>query len=86
MLYIKRFYGIIKVLFNLFASTIFYTIIQFSMEIINTALLIVLFFTCLFYFLKSDDNFVKEVNLFVMIDSLYFACESEEFREDYEAI
>ena len=62
MLYIKRFYGIFKLVFNLFASTIFYSIIRFSLEIINTVFLIVLFFTCLFYFLKSDGNFVKEVN------------------------
>lgn len=62
MIYSRRLYNVLLAVVKVFASSILYNIVQFSVEIVNTIFLAVLFITCLYYFLKSKDNFVKEVS------------------------
>jgi predicted PurR-regulated permease PerM len=63
--YLKRGYKFFLKTFQLIAETFFLNALSFSIELINSIMLIILFYSCLFNFLKMKDDFIFDLLKFL---------------------
>lgn len=63
--YLKRGYKFFIKTFQLIAETFFLNALNFSLELINSIMLIILFYSCLFNFLKVKDDFIMDLLKFL---------------------
>jgi predicted PurR-regulated permease PerM len=63
--YFKHGYKIILKIFKLIAGSIFLNLFNFSLELVNSIMLIILFISCLYNFLKMKGDLIKDLLKFL---------------------
>ena len=84
--YLKKGYKFFIKTFQLVAETFFLNALSFSIELINTIMLVILFYSCLLNFLKTKDDYVLDLLKFLPYPMKYIQKIHRSFHNSIQGV